>query len=167
MISASSPAWNSVVPWGPARPIFGSFLSVFTLLHPALGKILHDAWQYAFSPRGGQRIEAAFPAHKSAAPLPCRATAEGTPTTAQASAAVGKMAAEKSRLSSTHPSPNKGEPAMATYVMFGKYSPEALKAVSARRSDEATELIRKFGGELKAVYALLGDVDLVVILELP
>jgi len=56
---------------------------------------------------------------------------------------------------------------MATYVMFGKYSPEALKAVSARRSDEATELIRKFGGELKAVYALLGDVDLVVILELP
>lgn len=56
---------------------------------------------------------------------------------------------------------------MATYVMFGKYSAEALKAVSAQRSDEATALIKKFGGELKAVYALLGDIDLVVIVELP
>ncbi len=56
---------------------------------------------------------------------------------------------------------------MATYLMFGKYSPEALKAVSAKRTDEALALIKHYGGEFKAGYALLGEVDLVVILELP
>lgn len=56
---------------------------------------------------------------------------------------------------------------MATYLMFGKYSPEAIKAVSAKRTDEALALIKKYGGEYKAAYALLGEVDLVVILELP
>ena len=56
---------------------------------------------------------------------------------------------------------------MATYVMFGKYSPEALKAVSARRTDEALALIKRYGGEFKAGYAVLGEVDLLVILDLP
>ena len=56
---------------------------------------------------------------------------------------------------------------MAIYVMLGTYSPEALKAVSSKRSDEAEALIRKYGGELKSVYALLGEVDLVVIVDLP
>lgn len=56
---------------------------------------------------------------------------------------------------------------MATYVMFGKYSPEALKAISAKRTDEALALIKQYGGEVKAVYALLGEVDVVAILELP
>jgi len=56
---------------------------------------------------------------------------------------------------------------MATYLMFGTYSPETLKAVSAKRSEEAVALIKKYGGEFKAAYALLGEVDLVVILDLP
>lgn len=56
---------------------------------------------------------------------------------------------------------------MATYVMFGKYSPEAIKAISAKRTDEALALVKKYGGEFKAGYALLGEVDLVVILDLP
>jgi len=56
---------------------------------------------------------------------------------------------------------------MASYLMFGKYSPEALKAVSAKRSDDAVALINEYGGEFKAGYALLGDVDLVVIVDLP
>ena len=56
---------------------------------------------------------------------------------------------------------------MASYLMFGQYSPEALKAVSAKRSDEAMALIKKYGGEFKAGYALLGDVDLVVVVDLP
>jgi uncharacterized protein with GYD domain len=51
--------------------------------------------------------------------------------------------------------------------MFGKYSPEALKAVSAKRSDDAVALIKEYGGEFKAGYALLGDVDLVVVVDLP
>jgi uncharacterized protein with GYD domain len=56
---------------------------------------------------------------------------------------------------------------MATYVMFGKYSAEGIKGISARRSDEAKALIKKNGGELKAAYALLGGVDLVLIADLP
>jgi uncharacterized protein with GYD domain len=56
---------------------------------------------------------------------------------------------------------------MAIYVMFGTYSPESLAAVSSRRSDEAQAVIRQHGGELKAAYALLGDVDLVAIVDLP
>jgi uncharacterized protein with GYD domain len=56
---------------------------------------------------------------------------------------------------------------MATYLLFGKYSLEAVKAISAKRTDEAIALIKQQGGELKAGYALLGDIDLVLIVDLP
>jgi uncharacterized protein with GYD domain len=56
---------------------------------------------------------------------------------------------------------------MATYLMFGTLTQAARKAVSAKRTDDAIALIKKYGGEYKAGYALLGDVDYVVILELP
>jgi uncharacterized protein with GYD domain len=56
---------------------------------------------------------------------------------------------------------------MATYLLFGKYSGEALKGISAKRSDEARALFKKHGGELKAAYATLGGVDLVMIVDLP
>lgn len=56
---------------------------------------------------------------------------------------------------------------MATYVLLGKYTIEALKGISAKRSDQAKALIKKHGGELKAAYAVLGGVDLVMIADLP
>lgn len=56
---------------------------------------------------------------------------------------------------------------MATYVMFGKYSAEALKGINAKRTDEAKALIKKHGGELKAGYAMLGGTDLLLIVDLP
>lgn len=56
---------------------------------------------------------------------------------------------------------------MATYVMFGTLTQEARKAVSAKRTEDALALIKKHGGELKAGYATLGEVDFVVILDLP
>lgn len=56
---------------------------------------------------------------------------------------------------------------MATYFMFGKYSLDAVKAINAKRIDDAVTLIKQNGGELKAGYALLGDVDLVLIVDLP
>ncbi len=56
---------------------------------------------------------------------------------------------------------------MATYLLFGSYTPESMKSVSAGRTDEALALIKKYGGEFKAGYALLGEVDLVVVLDLP
>jgi len=56
---------------------------------------------------------------------------------------------------------------MATYLLFGKMSLEAARSVSAQRTEDAIALIRKHGGEYKAGYALLGEVDYVVILDLP
>ena len=56
---------------------------------------------------------------------------------------------------------------MATFVMFGKYSLEAVKGISTKRTNQTLALIKKYGGELKAGYALLGDVDIVLVVELP
>ncbi|TKJ32972.1 MAG: hypothetical protein CEE38_21735 [Planctomycetes bacterium B3_Pla] len=56
---------------------------------------------------------------------------------------------------------------MATFFMFGKYSSEALKEMSAERTDKAVSLIKKFGGELNSMYALLGEQDLVLIVDFP
>jgi uncharacterized protein with GYD domain len=56
---------------------------------------------------------------------------------------------------------------MATYIMLGKYSGKGIKGASAARSNKAIEVVEKHGGKLKDVYALLGDVDLVVIVDLP
>ena len=56
---------------------------------------------------------------------------------------------------------------MATYLMFGSYSPDSMKAVSAERTDKAIALIKKHGGELKSGYALLGEHDLVLIVDFP
>jgi uncharacterized protein with GYD domain len=56
---------------------------------------------------------------------------------------------------------------MATYVMFGKYSVEGIKGISAKRSDEARAVIKKNGGELKSAYAMLGGTDVVLIVDLP
>ncbi len=56
---------------------------------------------------------------------------------------------------------------MATFLMFGKYSAEALKGMSPKRTKEAESLIKKFGGKMESMYALLGEKDLVLILTFP
>ncbi len=56
---------------------------------------------------------------------------------------------------------------MATYFMFGKYSLEALKNIAANRTEKAVNIIKKFNGEVKSMYALLGNQDLVLIVEFP
>lgn len=56
---------------------------------------------------------------------------------------------------------------MATYLLFGSYTPDSMRSVSASRTEEALALIKKYGGEFKVGYALLGEVDLVVVLDLP
>jgi len=62
---------------------------------------------------------------------------------------------------------NKGGIIMATFFMFGKYSSEALKEISAERTEKAMEIFKNLGGEVKSMYALLGDYDLVFIVDLP
>lgn len=56
---------------------------------------------------------------------------------------------------------------MAIYFMFGKYSSEAIKEISAQRTKEATDLIKRVGGKVTSIYALLGKHDLVIICDFP
>jgi uncharacterized protein with GYD domain len=67
----------------------------------------------------------------------------------------GKKIYEKRRLS------------MPTFMMLGKYTPEALKGISPERTDKAVELIRKNGGKVISMYSVLGEQDLVFILDFP
>lgn len=56
---------------------------------------------------------------------------------------------------------------MATYYLFGKYSQEGIKQISAERSQRFKDLIKKLGGKVKSMDALLGEKDLVFVVELP
>jgi uncharacterized protein with GYD domain len=56
---------------------------------------------------------------------------------------------------------------MATFFMFGRYSSEALKGMSAKRTKEAESLIKKLGGKVESMYALLGEKDLLFISTFP
>jgi uncharacterized protein with GYD domain len=56
---------------------------------------------------------------------------------------------------------------MSTFLLFGKYSAEALDRMSAERTASACELIKKFGGEVQSMFATLGDSDLVFVLSFP
>lgn len=54
---------------------------------------------------------------------------------------------------------------MSTYFMFGKYSLEAVKGITAERTKKAVSLIEKFGGKVSSMYALMGEYDLVLIVD--
>lgn len=56
---------------------------------------------------------------------------------------------------------------MPVFLMFGKYSSEALKGVSAERTEKAVDLIKKHDGKVKSMYAVLGEHDLVLTVEFP
>jgi uncharacterized protein with GYD domain len=56
---------------------------------------------------------------------------------------------------------------MATFVLFGKYTAESVKGISAARTKKAVALVKKLGGGIQATYATLGEHDLVCIVDLP
>jgi len=56
---------------------------------------------------------------------------------------------------------------MATFFMFGKYTTDSIKEISIRRTEQAIETIQQLGGEVKGVYALLGEYDLMFCINLP
>ena len=56
---------------------------------------------------------------------------------------------------------------MSTYFMIGKYSHGALKEVSASRTKRAEHLIARYQGTIKNMYVLMGQYDLVLIVDLP
>jgi uncharacterized protein with GYD domain len=56
---------------------------------------------------------------------------------------------------------------MSTFIVLGKYSIDGIKDVSPKRTKKAAAIIEANGGQLKAVYALLGKFDLLAITEFP
>jgi len=56
---------------------------------------------------------------------------------------------------------------MATFFMFGRYSSDAMRGMSAERTDKAKALVKALGGEVMSGYALLGEQDLVLIVDFP
>jgi uncharacterized protein with GYD domain len=56
---------------------------------------------------------------------------------------------------------------MTTFLMFGKYSSEAVKGISTQRTSKSNSLIKKLGGKVHAMYALMGEKDLLLIVSFP
>ncbi|MCK5571795.1 MAG: GYD domain-containing protein, partial [Bacteroidetes bacterium] len=56
---------------------------------------------------------------------------------------------------------------MATFFMVGRYSVDAFKEMNPERTDKALALLKELGGKIQSTYALLGEQDLVFIVDLP
>ena len=56
---------------------------------------------------------------------------------------------------------------MATFLMFGSYSSEAFEGMSPQRTEKAVQAVKQLGGSVEAMYATLGQHDLVFVLSLP
>ena len=56
---------------------------------------------------------------------------------------------------------------MTTFIMTGKYSAEAIKQISGERTTIAVDIVKLNGGKIVAVYATMGETDLVAITEFP
>jgi uncharacterized protein with GYD domain len=56
---------------------------------------------------------------------------------------------------------------MSTFFMLGKYSSQGLKTASAVRTRKAEHLVARMRGKILNIYALMGEYDLVLIVDLP
>ena len=56
---------------------------------------------------------------------------------------------------------------MTTFIMFGKYTTESIDKISAERTESASTIISDCGGVLKDAYALLGETDIIALVEFP
>ena len=56
---------------------------------------------------------------------------------------------------------------MAIFCMIGKYDRNSLAEASGKRTREAENLISRYQGTIKSMYALLGQNDLIMIVDLP
>ena len=54
-----------------------------------------------------------------------------------------------------------------TFFMFGRYSPEATERLGQQWTALVQEEIRHLGGRVQEIYALLGEYDVVLVVELP
>jgi uncharacterized protein with GYD domain len=51
--------------------------------------------------------------------------------------------------------------------MFGKFSVDAVREISAERTKRAAAIVDINGGKVKDIYALLGETDVVAIVDFP
>ena len=58
-----------------------------------------------------------------------------------------------------------GEDILQTFFFFGRYSAESLRQASPDRTEKSDHLIKAYGGHVGAMYALLGEFDLVMITQ--
>ncbi len=56
---------------------------------------------------------------------------------------------------------------MPLFLLFGKYSTEALQGISKKRTKKVIDLIERHGGEIESMYAVLGAHDLVFTVAFP
>ena len=56
---------------------------------------------------------------------------------------------------------------MTTFFMFGKYTMSGLEGASSTRTKQVEHLIARFDGKVRGIYALLGDKDVILIVDLP
>ena len=56
---------------------------------------------------------------------------------------------------------------MATFIMVGTYSMDAIEEISSQRTENARSTIAENGGKMLSAYVSLGDTDLYLICEFP
>jgi uncharacterized protein with GYD domain len=56
---------------------------------------------------------------------------------------------------------------MPIFMMFGKYTTEAMQNISPDRTEKAIQLIKANGGKVISMYAVMGKHDLVFTLDFP
>lgn len=54
---------------------------------------------------------------------------------------------------------------MSTYFIFGNYTPEGVNQITTKRTEDVSSVVKQCGGELREIYALLGNNDLCFICE--
>jgi len=56
---------------------------------------------------------------------------------------------------------------VSIFLLFGRYSSEAIKDISSDRTENVRDLIKKNNGEIISMYAVMGDHDLVFTINFP
>jgi len=56
---------------------------------------------------------------------------------------------------------------MQTFLLSGTYTQDALKGISTERTRQAVEIVQNLGGTISSMYVVLGERDLMLIVELP
>ena len=56
---------------------------------------------------------------------------------------------------------------MPIFMMFGKYTTEAMQGISPERTEQAVQIINANGGKVVSMYAVMGEHDLVITLDFP